>query len=292
MNIKKMGTAAAAAVLVCSLLTGCGASMKTARVATKFGNALKDQPITSATAEISTCVTASDGEKAFRAEYHTVVRSRADWDLSRSYSDVSSTIKLGDEAISQSLQSYTSGESGEDVRYVHVDSIDTWLRLQNQKRAVDIDPGLILLLLDKVSENTTMEVRETTAGGGVHYVLGLSFNAQDIMDFVSSAGLNIPEEFKDCDFKDVQIPVELEIEDKTFLPIRLQAKLQGINDSLIQALARSLAKGKAVEGLTIEMEDVSLLITNFSYGPQDIPMLPKGAAEKALDMEKVKEIQN
>lgn len=292
MNIKKVFAAAASAVLLSALLTGCGASMKTARVAAKFGAALKEQPITSATAEISTGVTASDGEQEFRAEYHTVVRSKTDWDLNRSYSDVSSTVKLGDETTGQSLQSYTSGESGEDVRYVHLDAIDTWIRLQNQKRAVDIDPGLILLLLDKVSEDTTMEVRESTVGGGVHYVLGLSFNAQDIMDFVSTAGLNIPEEFKDCDFKDVRIPVELEIEDKTFLPIRLQAKLQGINDTLIQALARSCAKGKALGGLTIEMEDVSLLITNFNYGPQDIPMLPKGAAEKALDMEKVKEIQN
>ena len=292
MNIKKAFLSVTAVIALSAVLTGCSGSLKTARVAAKLGAALKDQPITSATAEISSGISVKSDETTVVSKFRTVVKSKTDWDLNRSYSEISSSFSLNNQDLSQNMQCYTSGESGEDVRYLHLDKGDTWLRLQNQMRVVDVDPALILLLLDKVSNETTLEERETTVGGGIHYVLGLTFQAQDLWDFAETAGVKIPEEFNDCDLKGVTMPLELEIEDKTFLPIRLQVRLQGINDSLITALAKASAKGKAAENLDIHMDEISLLITNFSYGPQDIPMLPKGAAENALDMEKVKEIQN
>lgn len=48
------------------------------------------------------------------------------------------------------------------------------------------------------------------------------------------------------------------------------------------------------QGITadIQMGDITLLLTNFGYGPQDVPMLPMGTAETALDMKKIREMQN
>ena len=282
----------AAAVLIPVLLTGCGASMKTAKVAGKFGIALQQQPITSATAEINCSISSELEDVSTETRFHTLVKSRTDWEASRSYSDIISTVSGMGSDLTQTMQCYTSGESGEEVRYVHVDSFDTWVRLENQVRAVDVDPALILKLLEKVSEDTTMEVVEDTAGGNTHYILGLCFTAQDIREFAEAAGMNISDEFAQCDLDGVTVPVELELEDKTFLPIRLQMKVEGINSSVVTALAKAFAKGKEIQGLDLEMKEISLLITNFGYGPQEIPLLPKGAAEQALDMKKVKEIQN
>ena len=275
-----------------TILTGCGASLKTARVATKFGNALQAQPITSATAEINCSITTSTQGIPADTRFHTVVRSRSDWEVNRSYSDIESTVTDRGKNVSYTMQVYSTGESGEQVRYVHLDQMDTWIRLENQLRPADVDPKLILRLLDQVSGETDMEVSDNTMGGGIHYILRLSFTAEEIRSFAESAGINIPLEFQDCDLKDVTIPVELEIEDKTFLPIRLQIRLKGMNDSMVQALARTFAKGGDVKNLDIDMDEISLLITNFSYESQEIPMLPKGAAENALDMKKVKEIKN
>ena len=291
MNIKKIFSGAAAVLMLSALLTGCGASLKTARVAAKFGAALKEQPVTSATAEISCGLRTSGLGISAESKFRTVVRSRTDWESGRSYSDIESTVTVLGSDLTQNMQCYTSGETGELVRYIHLDGLDTWVRLENQRRAIDIDPSVILLLLDKVSEDTTMEVKENQSGS-IYYVLGLTFTAEDIREFMETAGMNIPEEFADCDLKGVTIPIELELEDKTFLPVSLKIHLQGINQDLIRAMARAFAKGKEIEGIDVEMDEISLLITNFGYGPQDIPMLPKGAAEYALDMEKVKELQN
>ena len=294
MRIKKAVSAFAAVCLASVLLTGCGASMKTAKVAGKFGAALQQQPITSATAEINCEVTVKGAEQqeGLSTRFHTVVKSRTDWENDHSYSDIITTASAGDVQLVQNMQSYGSGESGEEVRYVHVDQFDTWVRLEDQKRVVDIDPAVILKLLEKVSEDITMETTETTVGGNTHYVLGLSFTGEEIREFAETAGLHVSQEFMECDLKGVTIPIELELEDVTFLPIRLQMKVEGINPSFLKALALSFAKGKEIQGLDLEMKEISLLITNFGYGPQNIPMLPKGAAENALDMKKVKEIQN
>lgn len=294
MKIKKVLPVFASVILSSVLLTGCGASMKTAKVAAKFGTAIQQQPITSATAEINCEVRLKnqDGGEGLDSRFHTVVKSKSDWETSHSYSDIISTVTASDVSVTQNMQSYGSGESGEEVRYVHLDQFDTWVRLEDQKRVVDIDPAVILKLLEKVSEDTTLEVTENPASGNTHYVLGLSFTAQEIRDFAETAGFHISQEFADCDLNGVNIPIELELEDKTFLPIRLQVKIEGINTPFLTAMAKSFAKGKEIQGLNLEMKDISLLITNFGYGPQDIPMLPKGAAENALDMKKVKEIQN
>ena len=279
-------------VLISVIFTGCGASLKTARVAAKFGKVLKEQPVTSATAEFNCVVAASEASDSVPSRFHTIVRASADWEASRSYSEITTTVNVSGQEMTETMQCYASGESGMDVRYLHADGPDVWVRMANQKRAVDIDPALLLILLDKVSENTTLETIDNSAGGGVHHILRLCFDAGDIWDFAVKAGLTIPPEFEDCDFKDVKVPVELELEDKTYLPIRLQLSVEGINDSLLKALANAAAKGQQIQGLDLEIEEMSLLITNFGYGPQEIPMLPMGAAENALDMQKVKEILN
>ena len=294
MRIKKVLSAAASALMVSLLLTGCGASIKTAKVAAKFGNALQQQPITSATAEINCDISIQDqsGIETLNTRFHTLVKSITDWEASRSYSDIVTAVAAGDMDVTQTMQSYASGESGEEVRYVHLDQFDTWVRLEDQKRAIDVEPAVILKLLEKVSEDITMETRESTVGGNTHYILGLSFTAQEIREFAETAGIHIPAEFSKCDLTGISVPVELELEDVTFLPIRLEIKIEGINHSFLQALAESFAKGKEIQNIDVEMTEISVLITNFGYGPQDIPMLPKGAAEKALDMKKVKEIKN
>ena len=59
-----------------------------------------------------------------------------------------------------------------------------------------------------------------------------------------------------------------------------------------KGLAAVFGKGEEVGSLNIAVEELSLLITNFGYETQDIPMLPMGAAENALDMKVVREILN
>ena len=292
MRIKRFIPAFITVMTVSVLLSGCGSSMKIARAAGKFGAALQTQPITSATAEISAGASViADGVSA-ESRFRTVVRSRVDWESGRTYSDISSAVSVNGTEIPQTMQCYTSGESGESVRYLHVDGLNTWLRLQNQKRAADVDPELIRLLLQKVSEEMTMEDLDNTAGGNLHHILRMTFQGEDIRSFAESAELNLPQELRECDLSSVTIPVELEIEDKTFLPVRLQIRIQGIGQSLTDALTRTFGKGNELQNVEVRLEDISLLITNFGYGAQDIPMLPKGAAEKALDMEKIRELQN
>ena len=292
MNIKRLLSGAAAILFLSGVLTGCGASLKTARVASKFGNALKEQPPTSATAEINCSITTSTQGIPADTRFHTVVRSRADWDTNKMYSDVESTVTDRGKDTVHTIQVYSSGDSGEQIRYAHVDRYETWVRLEKQIGFQDIKPSSILDFLDQVSEDTTMEITEDTLGGGIHYLLKLSFTGDQLRTFAETVGIVIPREYQICDLENVTVPVEVEIEDKTFLPIRFQAKLQGIDESLIHALACSFAKGNEARSTDITMDEITLLITNFGYDVQDIPLLPKGAAENALDMKVVREIKN
>lgn len=278
-------------LVLSAILGGCNASMKTAGVATKFGEAMKQQPITSATAEVSCDVTANVSGEVTSSKFRTVVHSKTDWAQNRSYSDVETTMTLLDVDMIYNMQCYTSSESGEAVRYLHVDNMDTWFRLDNQKRIVDVDPALIMQLLEKVAQETTLETRENSASGSQQYVLSLCFQGQDLIDFARAANLTIPSELDQYDFGGVSVPVELVIEDKTFLPIRLLIQVKGVSSPGMSALIKSFAEAQGITA-DIQMGDITLLLTNFGYGPQDVPMLPMGTAETALDMKKIREMQN
>lgn len=292
MRIRRGIQACALLLALTMLLGGCAASLKTARVASKFGTALKEQPVTSATAEVSCSVTASNGEEQGSARFRTVVHSKINWEESRSYSDIYANFNINGTEIPYTMQCYENAESGDSVRYLHMNEQELWLRLDLQKPLVSIDPALIMLLMDTVAESTELEARENPNTGNVHYILRLCFSAENIREFIDNAGIRLPEELRSCDLGGVQVPVELEIEDKTYLPIRVQIQLQGINSSLIHGIASAFAKAKDVEGLDVQMDTISVLITNFGYDTYDIPMLPMGAAENALDMSKVREIRN
>ena len=194
--------------------------------------------------------------------------------------------------IIQTMQCYGDLRDGDMARYVHVDNADLWLRLETQKRISDVDPRLIMGLLETVSQNTEMEIRENPGSGSTHYVLRLTFHGSDILEFAENADMRLSPEMKAVDLSGVTLPVEVELEDKTFLPVKVLIQLKGINRSLINVLADAFAKGNEVRGLNVEIGEISLLITHFGYEPQNVPMLPMGAAENALDMRKVKEIQN
>lgn len=279
-------------LVLSTVLGGCSGSLKTAKVATKFEEALFQQPITSAIAEVSCDVTSSDADQLSTTKFRTVIHSRTNWSDNRSYSNIQTTMTQdGDDQV-QNMQCYANGESGELVRYLYMDSMDTWFRLENQKRIIDVDPALVMGLLEKVAEETTMEIRENTASGSQHYVLRLCFQGQDLMDFAKASGFHLSPELEQCDLSGLTVPVELEIEDKTFLPIRLYIEVKGVSKPVMNAIEKSFAEVKGLTGSDTRMGDISLLLTGFGYGPQDIPMLPMGAAEKALDMKKIKEMQN
>ena len=284
-----------AGVLLLAMLTvslsGCGASLKVARVAAKFGTALKEQPITSATAEISLGITSKTQGIPASSRFRSVVRSQVNWEDGRSYSDIEAATNFTGEPLSDSLQCYSAGGENETVRYVHADSTDLWLRVEDQLGVMSLDPALILMLLDSVSQDTTIEEKENPAGGSSHYLLKLNFEPAEIQKLLEKTGLPIPEEILNLDLQNVKMPVELELEEKTYLPLRLKMEIKGIDQKVIESAADLIGKKHSVQGLDLEVEEISLLITNFGYEPQDIPMLPKGAAENALDAGKLKQMK-
>lgn len=290
---RKMFSALTAAALAASmLLTGCSSSMQVAKVASRFRETLKAQPVTGATAEITADVTL--GEESQEGRLRMVVHGQSDWEALRLYSQTDSTLTLPDREIHRSFQSYHSGEKSQYLRYIHIDQSDLWIRAEGKNSIFNLDSAALLKLLDSASDTATAELQENTAGGAASYLLKLVLEGSSLENFLVSSGMRLPQWMVGMSLKDVKIPVEVEIEDKTYLPLQVRMEIQGIDSLLAQALAEDLMLDAEIRelGLDLGIENISVLISNFSYEPAEVPLLPMGAAEKALDLNKLRELQN
>lgn len=277
--------AAAAAAL---LLSGCSSSMTVGKVAGKFGETLRQQPVTSATAELTADVRL--GEEGTASRFRTVFHTKVDWEQLRGYSQAESSLQLPDQNLHKTFQCYSSSEKGMDLHYIHLDDPELWLRADGQKSLTAMDHSLILKLLESASDTAAAELIENESGGSDHYLLKLTLQGKDVENFIISSGIHLPIPFRSASLSDIQVPVEVEIEDKTYLPLRVQLKIQGIDQSLSQALVGELQMVPALQDLKMEIGEITLLISNFSYENQEIPKLPMGAAENALDLNKLRQL--
>ncbi len=60
----------------------------------------------------------------------------------------------------------------------------------------------------------------------------------------------------------------------------MELKLLGLNSAVLAAAGEAFGHDLA----DVELGDVTLVLTDFGYGPQTIPELPQGAADKAIDL--------
>lgn len=281
----------AAMLCISLLIAGCSSSRTVGRVAEKFGETVKNQPATSATAELTADVSVKGAPS--NVKFRTVLHGKVDWDARRGYSEAETSFSLPLLELSQNFQCYSSTEKGEALHYIHVDNPEVWLRADSRKSITELNTSALLTLLDSASESAEAELQENTAGGADHYLLKLSFTGKDLEKFLVGSGFQLPQWLKEQSLEGISVPVEVEIEDKTYLPLSILIEIQGIDGALSQALSQELMRDPLLQELDTELEigDISLLITNFSYEQQQIPKLPMGAAENALDLNKLRELQ-
>ena len=278
--LKSRTFASGAALLLALVLTlsGCG-SLKTAHVASRFGAAIKRQPVTSATAEITGSVTARalgiETKSNFRVE--TATKS----DGAKSYSDMKASINLLGIDLPQTLQAYAVPDGENTIRYFHVDGFNLWFYTLEKQNAWEVDPSLLMLLVEKAAESSSLETRESDQGKT--YVLGLTFRAEDLRDLAVSAGAKLTPAFRDCDLSMITLPLTIELDGKTYLPRRVELKLLGLNSAVLAAAGDAFGHDLA----DVALGDVTLTVSNFGYGPQSIPELPQEAAEKAVNVAKL-----
>ena len=278
MKTKKITSAAALLLALVLALSGCG-SLKTAHVAAKFGAALKRQPVTAATAEITGSVTAKALGIAAKSNFQVVAATKSDG--SKSYSDITASLSLLGADLAQTLQGYSVPDGEDTVRYFHIDGLNMWVRSREKNNAMDVDPSLVMLLVEKAAETSSIETRESSEGKT--YVLGLTFQAEDLRDLAVTAGAKLTEAFKACDLSGITLPLIIELDGKTYLPKRIELKIQGLNHAVLAAAGEAFGHDLT----NVEVGDVTLVLSDFGYGPQTVPNLPEGAAEKAVDVSKL-----
>lgn len=275
---KKFASGAALLLALVLTLSGCG-SLKTAHVASKFGAAIKRQPVTAATAEITGNVIARalgiEAKSNFRVEAATKS------DGVKSYSDVKATINLLGIDLPQTLQAYAIPDGENTIRYFHVDGFNLWFYSLEKQNAWEVDPSLLMLLVEKAAETSSLETRDSDQEKT--YVLSLTFRAEDLRELAVSAGAKLTQEFLDCDLSMITLPLTIELDGKTYLPKRMELKILGLNSAVLAAAGDAFGHDLA----DVELGDVTLVISNFGYGPQTIPELPQEAAEKAVNVAKL-----
>ena len=268
------------------VLSGCTSSMKVAKAATKFGKAMLEQPVTGATAEISTGLRSDSFGIPADLRLRTVVHSAYDLEDGRAFSDIDSSISLQGVDIHQSGQCYSSLTRGEFTSYMHLDNPDLWCRLDHIPSLTALDRTLVLELMETVSEDAVLELRESGAGGE-YYTLSACFDGEDVLSFLRNTDALPENVLGNLSATGVRIPVEVDLEEKTFLPLRMQINVEGISGELSRKLSGLLSHYPELQDLDFEMGDISILITNFTYGEKTVAKLPMGAAENALDLGKL-----
>lgn len=278
MKLKKFASGMALLLALMMILGGCG-SLKTAHVASKFGAAMKRQPVTAAKAEITGNVTAS--AMGIHAKSDFLVETATKAAGGKSYSDIKATINLLGIDLTQTIQCYTVPEGESVVRYFHLDGLNIWMFNREKQNAWEIDPSLLMLLVSKAAETSSLETRES--GREKTHVLRLTFRAEDLRELAVTAGAKLTEEFLSCDLSAIDLPLTIELDGKTYLPKRVELRIQGLNSSVLAAAGDAFGRDLA----DVQLGDVTLVLSDFGYGPQTIPELPQEAAEKAVEVPKL-----
>lgn len=188
---------------------------------------------------------------------------------------------MADAEISESTQFYCRKEDSLLTAYLHLDSMDVWLRSQSEEQPSSVLRNYWLTGYPAGPETDALTVAEETQyldGREVYamsYVVSGATHAAYLYDALE-AFLG-PVSLAELDLSVVELPTTYYIDAQTFYPVQIVMEFHGIDQlirQILQTQGTSLPNGDMVEPL-VEVSKYRLEIRNISYEEVDVPQVPE-----------------
>lgn len=293
-------TAAAMAIL----LTGCGGMTKE-KILQEMETAVEDK-------NISALSMILDMDMAFGAEGITVdigmdmdMNIQLNVEKKSAYLDMNMDIEAVGETMSETMQMYMLPEDNALVGYIHTGSTDTWEKQDLgtdlsifEETASEEKSGSVLSNVD--ADSITLAEETEDLDGIEVYVLSYTLTGEEIQksfdeseysstieDAIKENGLEDLEGMDelaslfDFDFTSMNMPVTVYVDTKTYLPVQMTMDIEGLEELINPLLSGIMAMTGEEMEMTMTIETLNAVCTDFSYDAVEVPALPEGAKEAA-----------
>lgn len=196
---------------------------------------------------------------------------------------------MADAEISESTQFYCRKEDSLLTAYMHLDSMDVWMRSQSEEQPSSLlrnywltgypaGPGIDALTV--AEEMVILDGREV-------YAMSYVVNGQDHAAYLYDALESFlgPVSLAGLDLSVVELPTTYYIDAQTFCPVQIVMEFHGI-DQLIRQILQSqntgMPNGDMVEPL-VEINEYRLEIRNISYEEVEVPQVPEEGVKRSTE---------
>lgn len=283
----------AAVCMLCIGTTGCG-KMSAEKLLANMNKATAGQQITYA--ELSEDLEASYQMDLMGADMDMQMAMSLDMkeyvnaDPLKGYMDGTVHMTMMGQNLESDMQIYMGEEDGSVNAYVYTGLNDDWsymnmdLDLEEYKQIIGQNTVTSLFAAGEGS-SFTLDEETTKLDKAETYVLRGSFMGEAVEELLSGAGISVfmgEENALDLSLEDLSVPMVCYVDTKTYLPVRIEMDIEGMDSMVEQMLEKELGQLEAdMDDLNVDISvgTCHVIMKNFSYDPQDIPEVPDEAKE-------------
>lgn len=281
------------ALIICLCLSGCG-KMTAPRLAVKMARAMSGKQITqmdmNMEADVDVKVEYFGMSIAASMEMEWAMDMVMDYDPFRSYSDAGMELTLNimeqDLTVSETMQIYTLTDGNKTTTYTHSDTTGLWLTTEQTAGETGTESGSpesaapkldYSFLTKKVSQELILAEEPETVGGTECYVLSTTLTGQELQALTGQlGGLETALQnmgLEDLDWTKLNIPAEIYVSCDTFLPVKLELTIQGVDGLLGETMEQMLG----ADQIQTEMGDIEVEISGIGFDAVTVPQVPDEA---------------
>ena len=230
-------------------LTGCG--MNAEKLVDEMAAATEGKQMTQATTTMEMDMSMEAEGVSMDMSMDMVMDIQASNDPYASYTNMETTVDVAGQQTSEVIQLYSIEEDGALVNYVYTESTDSWEKQDLGMSMDDIasQTADYNWLLEKAkSEELTLEEDTQTVNGKEVYVTNCTLEGEEIQkafegigsmtDMFEQAGMG------EIDFTALSVPTTYYIDKETFLPVKMEMDIEGMDEMMDELLANMFAQAE------------------------------------------------
>lgn len=266
--------------LLALVLTGCG--MNAEKLADEMIAAMEGKQLTQATATMTMEMNMEAEGESMDMKMDMAMDIKASSEPYASYMDMKTTVDVAGQQTEETTQAYSLEEDGALVNYVHTDSTDKWEKQDLGMSLEDMTAQTVNLdwMKEKAAaEEITLEEETQTVGDTEVYVMNCTLEGAEleaalggmsgVTDVLSQAGMEA------ADFGALNIPTTYYVDKETFLPVKMDMTIEGMDEMMDAVLADMLGANESGIEFDMNVGAIHAVYENMSYDPVEVPTVPE-----------------
>ena len=209
------------------------------------------------------------------------------------------------ESVNDQMQLYTAQEDDRFAIYSHNGTSGQWNKIDVDSSVID---GWFQLIAEaaetsdseETAEGITLDEESVSLNGRDAYVLHMDSSSQaDSEAFVTAIESILPQSgasFSEESLSSIQGSTTMYIDQETFLPVQMECTIEGmdeffsLNSDWLEGLMGLAAEDAQIENLSVHVPDYRLTISNLTFEPEELPVVPEEAYEAIAFQEALTEL--